>query len=580
MKSDHKAKRQSDGGSSGNKKLNGQTKRDPPVSELPGENEYELFFDLVPDLVCVASVDGYFKKLNPIWEKTLGFSLSELLSQPFANFIHPDDIEPTNREVARQLGGGKTLNFINRYRTKDGSYRWLEWHARLAVSGSLLYAAARDITERKQVEEALRQTDIELREAQAIARLGSWKWNIQKAEVSWSDEMFRIFGIDRQTYTGRLGDAISRVIHPDDLYIVLPSNAATLADQPVTYRIILPDGSIRHIWAKSGDKIYDSEGNLIFLTGVAQDISERKQTEDEILRYRDHLEELVQVRTAQLEIAREQAEAANRAKSDFLAVMSHEIRTPLNGVLGLTNLALQTDLNAKQQDYLTHIQDSGEALLMIINDILDFSKIESGKFEIESIDFDLDDVLNSLANLLAYKAHEKGLELVFNSAPNIPHWLVGDPGRLRQVILNLVSNAIKFTAQGDIVLRVGLLEMSAGQAVLEFSVRDMGVGMDEAQVSQVFQPFFQGDSSTSRKYGGTGLGLTISQRLVNMMDGEIQVESQPGMGSTFTFTVRLKCQADAIEEKLASDLQDLKVLVVEGNTEVMSFWKAAWQPCI
>ena len=310
-----------------------------------------------------------------------------------------------------------------------------------------------------------------------------------------------------------------------------------------------------------------------FYANVSIDITENKKTEQELILYRDQLEELVKARTAELEVARDLAEGANRAKSEFLAVMSHEIRTPMNGVLGLAQLMQQTPLNEKQRDYLAHIQVSGEALMTIINDILDFSKIEAGKLHMEAIDFNLDEVLNSLANMAAYRAQEKGLELVFNTSPDVPRHLYGDPSKIRQILLNLVGNSIKFTEAGNIVIRVQVLKKTQGRVKLEFSVRDTGIGMSEKQMAQLFEPFTQADSSMTRKYGGTGLGLTISKRLIKMMGGEIKVKSKPRKGSNFTFTLDLECYPGEEEYPfvITPDLRNLNVLLVEDNHEAITF---------
>ncbi len=306
------------------------------------------------------------------------------------------------------------------------------------------------------------------------------------------------------------------------------------------------------------------------------DITERKRAERELQDYHAHLEEVIRERTKELVIARDRAEAANRAKSDFLAVMSHEIRTPLNGILGLTQLMQKTPLNDKQRSYMARLQISGETLLATINDILDFSKIESNSMQLENVDFNLDDVLRHLSSLVAYRAQEKGLELVFDTAPDVPRQLVGDPLRLGQVLLNLTGNAIKFTDSGEVVLKITLKTHTADRATLEFSVRDTGIGMTEAQTTGLFQPFSQADTSISRRYGGTGLGLTISQRLVQMMGGKITVQSQPGKGSTFTFALEFKQTSyfTPAEIVTAETLRGLKVLVIDDHAATLEFLKS------
>jgi two-component system sensor histidine kinase/response regulator len=391
------------------------------------EEEFRNLFELARDMLCIGGFDGYFKLVNPSFERVLGLSAEELTTRPWIEFVHSDDVESTMREGDKLLRGSDVIQFRNRYRTRDGSYKWLSWMATPDINRKTIYAVARDITENKRIEHELEQAKI-------------------------------------------------------------------------------------------------------------------------------------------------QAEAATRAKSEFLANMSHEIRTPMNGIIGMTELVLDSKLTSEQRDYLKTVRDSADALLALLDDVLDFSKIEAHKLVIERVEFPLRELLRDILKLLAFRSSPSVLELSCDVRADTPNLVIGDPNRLRQVLINLVGNAIKFTSKGQVIVRVRPESVGDDQTVLFFSVCDTGIGIPQDKQKVIFEAFAQADASTTRRFGGSGLGLTISNQLVQLMGGRISVESKPEKGSTFYFTLPFGLSSGNVSSvsspesmSKASGSESLNVLVVEDN---------------
>jgi two-component system, sensor histidine kinase and response regulator len=475
--------------------------------------------------------------------------------------IHPDDRPARDASWADCLAGRAPLYQAEyRLRRHDGHWVWIMAVGKVVERDSggpplRLVAAIRNIDDLRQAEQALRE-----RERQLDSLMGHLPGLVYRAlaDDHWS-ALFASKGMEE--LTGYPADEFTsqRLNYGD---IMLPEDRPTTREAVLTalrerrmyeaeHRIRHKDGSVRWIWAR-GHGVFAPDGSLRFIEGLNLDMTLQKRAEDE------------------LRLAKEAAESANRAKDEFLASVSHEIRTPMNAILGMTELALDTPLTEDQRQYLTTVKSAADHLLSLINDILDFAKIEAGRLELDPADFSLGSVLGSTLRALAVRAHKKGLELVCQQRPGVPDALVGDAGRFRQVLINLVGNAIKFTEHGEVVVLVENAgePVPEGEVSLRFAVTDTGIGIPTDKQSKIFRAFEQEDSSTTRKYGGTGLGLTIAARLVTLMGGAITVDSVPGQGSTFAFTARFGLQPHPPETAAASPpvvLGGLPVLIVDDN---------------
>ncbi len=381
---------------------------------------------------------------------------------------------------------------------------------------------------------------------------GMWDWDIGRGEVYFSPRWKRMIGFEPP----ELADAIEvwrELMHPDDRerveHKINEHFSGRTPDYEVEFRLRRKDGQWQWILSRGKVVERDDDGRPLRMVGTHRDIAEQKRGELELLR------------------AKEAAEAANRAKSDFVANMSHEIRTPMNGIIGMTELVLDTPLDAEQKEYVRTVKASADALLTIINDILDFSKIEAGRLDIEDIDFPLAATLGETVKSLALRAHQKGLELVYAIAPDVPLVVRGDPGRLGQVLMNLLGNAIKFTRAGEVEVGCKLEAAQGDSLVLRCHVRDTGIGIPPEKHRDIFEAFSQADNSTTRRFGGTGLGLAICSRLVQLMDGRIWVESEAGHGSTFFFTLRVGLSQKIMRQprRPDADLASRAILVVDDN---------------
>ncbi len=511
---------------------------------LDSENKYRSVVENLTEVIFQRNKDGFLTFLNPAWTHITGFTLAESIGQPLLSFVHPEDRSSfVNAFETLRSSQQDSVRHEARLLTKDGSYRWAEVQKRLNINDRDGYigtaGSLNDITDRKRLEQVREQERQQLQQVITNAPVAMAMFDPEMRYLAYSNCWLKDYCLEGQSLLGHsyyellpetenikeihqaalAGEVLSR---PEDIF--------ELGDRTQLYLrwAVQP-------WYRSENQI----GGIIIVTQV--------------------INELVK--------AREQALQASRMKSQFLANMSHEIRTPMNGVIGMTDLLLKTTLSSQQRDFVHTLKTSGQNLLVLINDILDFSKLEAGEMRLDSLEFNLKGCIEETIDLLATQAQNKRLELLSLVDPDVPITLIGDPTRLRQVLMNLAGNALKFTEDGEVVVRASLQAETPGTITLNFEVRDTGIGINTLDQNKLFESFSQVDASTTRKYGGTGLGLAICKQLVTLMGGEIRVESAVGVGSRFWFTATFEKAPEVTEvtPELPQSPRDLHLLVMDCN---------------
>lgn len=519
-------------------------------------------FNLAPDMFCIAGFDGYFKYLNPAWERTLGWPTEELLNNPWIDFVHPDDQNSTEDIKTEIVDGKEVMSFENRYICKDGSVKWLSWKSQPFIDEQIMVGAARDITALKEQEQKLKQSEAHLKKVQQIAKVGSWYYDLETKTSTWSDELYNIHELDPSEPVPNYED--NSKWFTQESWEILSEALSKASNEAIPFdlelNIVRKDQSIGWIWAQC-EALTNEKGEVYALVGANQDISLKKEN------------------MLQLEEAKERAEQADQLKSAFLSNMSHEIRTPLNAIIGFSRL-LQDDHSSDDFPmYLDQIESNSEQLLMLVDDILNISRIEGKSLEMVYTNVHLHSYIQKIFELHQREIHahhkNQNVQLKLNR-PKVQTeegMLEVDQIRLKEVFHNLISNAIKFTKNGSV--EIGY---TCEPHQVTFYVKDEGLGIPEDQYDHIFERFGQ-VPGTSELYGGTGLGLAICRGLIDKMGGKIWVESKVNVGSTFWFTLprisRAAVKANPAEPPsiIGTGQPARGVLIADDSASVRLFYK-------
>jgi len=549
------------------------------------EQQFRQLAECIREVFWIMNTEGdRLLYISPAYEQVWGRPGAELFRDPMAwsNAVHPADRERVLLTAQRQMRGEDVVSEF-RIHTPEGKTKWIQARTFPVtdVDGRMLRVVglAVDITDPKVIEADLKEANDRFNLAARIGEVGIWDWDPVHSRMIWVEQMLRLHGIARDQFDGT-EETWKRCLHPDDRERAMRECLDALEGRgefDTEFRVIRGDGSVHSIRA-IGLVQRDASGRAFRMIGTNWDITAQRQVAEELRVSNVQLQQAI-VRSEELAAA---ADRANSVKSDFLANMSHEIRTPLNGIIGMTELLLTSDLSDEQRHCAEVLGKSGKSLLVLINDILDLSKIEAKKLELETAAFDLCDLLDDVISHFAIQANSKRLGLVSIIQPGTPCCLWGDPGRLRQILVNLVGNGIKFTGEGEVVVEVSLIERVGHDVLLHFSVTDTGIGVPSDYREFLFEKFTQMDSSTTRRFGGTGLGLAISKQLAQMMGGQIGVNSQKGRGAEFWFTARLsedEIASAALRMQIPSDLQRTRMLIIGVSQSLrvsLATMGAAW----